>query len=198
MGANDKLLTFDEATHRYTLCGMAVPSVTQILSPLVDLAGIRADVLEAKRDLGSRVHLACQLNDEDDLDEASVEADVAPYLAAWRRFLLESGAKVLANEQQVGEPLLMYAGTLDNVLELNGAKWVVDKKTSFATPMSAGPQTAAYQRALGDTSITRRAAIRLRPDGTYRFDPLNGADDWSTFVACLTLHRFKEAHRNDH
>lgn len=198
MGVNDKLLTFDEATHSYTLCGMRVPSVTQLLAPLIDLAGIRSDVLEAKRDLGSRVHLACQLDDENDLDEASVEADVEPYLAAWRRFLVESGAKVLANEQQVGEPLLMYAGTLDNVLELNGAKWVVDKKTSFATPMSAGPQTAAYQRALGDTSITRRAAIRLRPDGTYRFDPLNGADDWSTFVACLTLHRFKEAHRNDH
>lgn len=192
------LLQFDAATHTYRLCGMVVPSVTRILAPLVDLSGIRPEVLEAKRDLGSRVHYACQLSDEDDLDEDSVEADVEPYLNAWRRFLRESGAKVLANEQQVGEPMLLYAGTLDNVLELNGAKWVVDKKTSFATPISAGPQTAAYLRALGDTSITRRAAIRLRPDGTYRFDPLNGADDWSTFVACLTLHRFKEAHRNDH
>jgi hypothetical protein len=190
MGSRD--LHFDEATHTYRLLGGVVPSVTQVLRPLINFAGIPREVLEAKADLGRRVHLACQFDDEHDLDEASVEHDVAPYLAGWRKFLRESGAAVLANEQQVAEPLLMYAGTLDNVLLINGAKWLVDKKTSFTLPASAGPQTAAYQRALGDNTVTHRGALRLRPDGTYRLDPLAGADDWSVFMACLTLHRFKE------
>lgn len=190
------LLQFDAATHTYRLCGMVVPSVTRILAPLVDLSGIRPEVLEAKRDLGSRVHYACQLSDEDDLDEDSVEADVEPYLAAWRRFLRESGAKVLANEQKVGDPMLMVAGTLDNILLMSGTKWVVDKKTSFATPISAGPQTAAYQRLNGDNSVTHRGVLRLRPDGTYRFDPRNGPDDWSAFMACLSIYRFKEKNRD--
>jgi hypothetical protein len=194
MGARD-ILTFDEATHTYRLLGGVVPGVTQILRPLNNFAGIPPAVLEAKADLGRRVHFACQLDDEDDLDESSVEEDVAPYLAGWRAFLRDTGAVVLANEQRVAEPLFMYAGTLDNVLLLNGKKVLTDKKTSFTLPMAVGPQTAAYQRALGDASVTHRAALRLRADGTYRFDPLTGADDWAVFMACLTLHRFKESHQ---
>jgi hypothetical protein len=189
-----RALTFDEPTHTYRFGGALVPGVTTILRPLSNFDGIPVEVLERKRDLGQRVHYACQLSDEDDLEESSVELDVEPYLVAWRKFLAESGALVLHNEQQVYEPTLRYAGTLDNVLGLNGAKWLVDKKTSIATPISAGPQTAAYLRALNDPSVTRRAAVRLRADGTYRFDPLSGADDWSAFLSCLTLHRFKESH----
>lgn len=187
-------LTFDPVLHEYRIGGARVPGVTQILAPLSDFSGVPRDMLEAKRDLGQRVHLACQLHDEDDLDEETVEPDVQPYLAAWRRFLLESGARVIHNERQVRHMGMLYAGTLDNVLELDGRIWLVDKKTSLHTPAAAGPQTAAYMRALDDPSVTHRAAIRLRPDGTYRFDPLSGADDWSVFVACLTLMRFRERH----
>lgn len=186
------MLTFDEASHTYAFDGVRVPGVTTILKPLSNFEGIPMDVLEAKANLGRRVHFACQLDDEKDLDESSVEFDVAPYLVAWRKFLAESGAIVVHNEQQVYERTLRYAGTLDNVLELQGLRWLVDKKTSIYTPRAAGPQTAAYLRALGDPSVTRRAAVRLRPDGTYRFDPLSGSDDWATFLSCLTLHRFKE------
>lgn len=188
-------LIFDEERHAYWLGGARLPSVTEILAPLSDFSGIAPAVLEAKRDLGHRVHLACQLDDEDDLDEASVEEDVGPYLDAWRRFLVESGAQVLHNEQRVYSRVMQYAGTLDNVLQLNGAKWLVDKKTSLHTPIAAGPQTAAYLYALNDPTVTHRAAIRLRPDGTYRFDPLTGADDFTVFVSCLSIHRFKQQHK---
>lgn len=193
MGARD--LTFDEASHTYRVRGALVPGVTQILRPLSSFEGIPPHVLEAKADLGRRVHFACQLDDENDLDESSVELDVEPYLVGWRKFLRETGAVVLHNEQQVVESTFMYAGTLDNVLLLNGAKWLVDKKTCFALPMAVGPQTAAYLRALGDLTVTHRGALRLRPDGTYRLDPLTRADDWAVFMSCLTLHRFKESHR---
>lgn len=195
MGARDQL-TFDEATHTYRLLGAVVPSVTQILAPLASFAGIPASVLDAKRDLGRRVHLACQLLDEDDLDWDSVEPDVGGYLDAWLSFRKDTGAVILQNEKQVAEPLLQFAGTLDRVLELAGVRYLVDLKTCIATPIAVGPQTAAYMRALGDNSVTHRAALRLRPDGTYRFDPLAGADDWSCFMACLALHRFKESHRD--
>jgi len=194
MSARDELLTFDEASHIYRFLGAVVPGVTQILQPLVDFSRVPRDVLEAKRDLGQRVHTATQFDDEGDLEESSVEDDVAPYLAAWRLFLRESGAVVVANERRVFDPLLQFAGTLDNVLLLDGKQWLVDKKTAISVPMAVGPQTAAYMRALGDTTVTHRAAVRLRPDGTYRFDPLTGADDWSAFLSCLTLHRFKESH----
>lgn len=188
-------LVFDEAAHVYTLKGVRVPGVTSILRPLVNFAGIPEHVLEAKADLGRRVHTATEFDDDGDLDEASIEDDVAPYLEAYRKFRADTGAIVLANEHRVFEPLHRYAGTIDRVLLINREHWVVDLKTSFVTPLSAAPQTAAYMRALNDPGITRRAALRLRPDGTYRLDPLTNPDDWSVFVACLSLYRYLEKHQ---
>lgn len=190
-------LQFDERTHTYRLAGVRLPSVTQILQPLVDLSRIPRDVLEAKRDLGQRVHLACQLDDEHDLLESSVEEDVRPRLEAWRRFLRETGAEVLANEQLVYHPVMLYAGKLDNVLRIGRDEWLIDKKTAIATPISTGPQTAAYSQASQSPGLPplHRGALLLHDDGRYQLDPLTGADDWSCFVACLTLHRFKETHQ---
>lgn len=189
-------LAFDEATHTYRWRGVVVPSVTQVLRPLIDLSGIPPAVLEAKRDLGTRVHAACQFDAEGDLDEATVEDDVAPYLEAWRRFLAESDAVILASERRVFNPLYGYAGTLDLELDIGGDLWIVDIKTSIATPLSAGPQTAAYAAARPAGRTAGRAALRLRPDGTYRFDQRQHADDWSVFLSCLTLHRYLESHRD--
>jgi hypothetical protein len=194
MGARD-ILTFDEQTHTYRLNGGMVPGVTQILRPLCSFEGVPSSVLEAKADLGRRVHLACEFDDEGDLDPSSIEDDVAPYLAAWRKFRLETGAEVLSSERQVFEPVMRYAGTLDRVMVIRGVRWLIDLKTCISTPMAVGPQTAAYHRALGDNSVTHRGALRLRPDGTYRLDHLMDPNDWSAFMACLTLHRFKEANQ---
>lgn len=192
MGARD--LTFDEASHTYRLGGVLLPSVTTILKPLVDFSGIPADVLEAKRRLGSDVHLASQLLDEDDLDEDTVAENVAGYLNAYRRFKADTGAVVLANEQRVVDEKLLFAGTLDRKFLIRGAKWLIDLKTCISCPIAVGPQTAAYQRADGDDSVTHRGALRLRPDGTYRLDQLTDPNDWACFMAALTLHRYKEAH----
>jgi hypothetical protein len=195
MGARE-VLQFDEATHTYTVGGAIVPGVTSILKPLIDFSMVPPDVLARKADLGRRVHFACQLLDEDDLDEDTIEPDVAAYLDAYRLFKHETRALVLLNEQQVFHKLYRYAGTLDRVLSIAGVRWLIDLKTCFTTPMSAGPQTAAYQMAMDGGTTLRRGALRLRPDGTYRLDPLDGADDWSCFMSCLTLLRFKESHRD--
>jgi hypothetical protein len=194
MGTRD--LTFDEAAHVYRAGGVVVPSVTQVLSPLVDFSGIPEHVLEAKRQLGQEVHFACQLDDEDDLDESSVAPHVAPYLASWRAFKRDTGAEVLMNERRVFDPLLLFAGTLDRVVWLNGHHWLIDLKTCISCPIAVGPQTAAYLRALAEPEVTHRGALRLRPDGTYRLDALTDPNDWACFMACLTLKRFKESHHD--
>ncbi len=187
-------ITLDEATHTYRIMGDVVPSVTQILRPIMNMDSIPKHVLEAKADLGRRVHLACQFDDEGDLYEGSIEDDVAPYLAGWRRFRRDTECEIVANEKIVFEPMHRYAGTLDRVLRFDMAFWLIDIKSSFRTPASAGAQTAAYMRALCDTRVSRRAAVRLTDDGKYRLEPLNGTEDWATFLACLTVHRFRERH----
>jgi hypothetical protein len=193
MGTRD-LLVFDEASHTYRHGGLVVPGVTSILKPLVDFSRIPTDVLEAKADLGRRVHTACQFLDEDDLDDSSVQADVAPYLDAYEKFKRDSGVVIELNEQRVFNELHRYAGTLDRVIRYQGLRILMDLKTCITTPNSVGPQTAAYLRALNDPTVTHRAALRLRPDGTYRIEMLSDANDWSTFLACLTVHRHLEKH----
>jgi hypothetical protein len=188
------MLTRDE-NHRYFWNGAPVPGVTGVLEPLDELWHVPPDVLAAKADLGTRVHLACELDDADDLDEASVEDDVAPYLDAWRRFRVEKRVQVLSTEEYVYHPLHRYAGQLDRVLGFDGAKWLGDIKTSVGVYPSVGPQTAAYLAAKGDPTITRRAAIQLKPDGTYRLVELNDPRDWPVFLSCLTIHHFKESKR---
>ena len=192
-------LTFNEAAHVYRHAGQVVPSVTQILAPLANFEGIPADVLERKRRLGQAVHLACQFDDEGDLDEASITDDVRGYLEAYRRFRRETGARVVANERRVYHATLGYAGTLDRVLEIRARHWLTDLKTCIATPLAVGPQTAAYELAGGfDPAFPRihyRAALRLAPDGRYQLDTLTSAHDWPAFLACLTLRNFREAHQ---
>lgn len=190
------MLTFDESTHTYRVGGKVVPSVTQILRPIIDFSGIDPAVLAAKADLGTRVHAACEFWDQDDLDESSVEDDVAPRLQAWQRFVRESDARVLYAERRVYEPMLGYAGTLDAVIEMGGRRVIVDRKTSDDVPASAGPQTAAYLRALGDISVTRRAVVLLGADGRHQYVELTAADDMATFVACLTVWRFRARHND--
>lgn len=187
-------VTLDAATHTYRVAGKVVPGVTRILAPLIDLAGIPKDVLDAKADLGRRVHAACHYLSENDLDPWSIDGDVRPYLDGFELFLRETGAVIVANEQIVHSAQWGYAGQLDLKAEIDLERWLLDIKSCVAVPMSAGPQTAAYQRADADPLVKRRGALRLTPEGRYRLEPLNDPNDWSAFLACLTLHRFKEAH----
>ena len=68
---------FDPAAHRYTLGGIVLPSVTQILRGLDDFSNVPARVLEKARDRGNRVHAACNLDVLGTLDENTVDGNGA-------------------------------------------------------------------------------------------------------------------------
>lgn len=192
-------LTFDEATHTYRLGGQVVPSVTQLLKPIApDFAGIPPAVLEAKRQLGQEVHFACQLDDEDDLDEDTVPEAVEPYLQAWRKFKADTGAEVLVNERKLAHPTLRYAGTLDRLVRVRaGGVYLIDLKTSVSMSSHFGVQLAGYQLLLEtDDDFAgvklERKGLQLRDDGTYRLIPYVNPNDAACFRALLSIHNWKE------
>lgn len=196
------MVTLDQETHTYrTADGVVVPGVTSILKPLVTLSGIPRDVLERKRDLGQRVHAACHYFSEGDLDESSVEPDVAPYLDAFRRFVAESGIRIVANELIVHDPVANYAGQLDLIGDIGRMRWLIDLKSCAQLPFAVGPQTAAYARAHSvgrqRPPIDCRGALRLQPDRRFRLVPLRDPDDWAVFTACQTLYRYHSKHGKD-
>src|SRR5690348_16409857 len=86
----DELL-FEPDNHVYTVNGIVVPSVTQILEPLVDFSKIPAAVLEYAKLRGEAVHLACELYDQNDLDIDNLDTVIVPYLEAWIKFKADTG-----------------------------------------------------------------------------------------------------------
>ncbi len=176
------LIELDEATHTYRVDGVVWPSVTQVLGLLDRFEGVPPAVLEAAREFGSHVHMACDLDNRGVLDEATLDPALRPYLDGWRKFRRESGITILASEHRIVDERLGYVGTCDVVGELNGQRAVIDIK-SGAVPRTVGAQTAAYAHALG---VRRRYCVQLLPND-YRATALKDPADWSVFVSCLNI-----------
>lgn len=189
------MIEFDEARHEYRVGGKLVPSVTQILGILRDFGGVPADDLERAREFGVHVHQAIDLDGKGELDEASLDPALVPYLAGWRAFLSDSGAGLLGSEVRVYHPGLKYAGTLDALVCIRDKVAVVDVKTGVL-PRTVGPQLAAYETAYSaseenEHAIRRRLCVQLTGKG-YRVHECKDPADWSIFQSCLNVFRFKE------
>ena len=184
---------FDPAAHRYTLDGRELPSVTTILRGLDDFSNVPARVLERARDRGNRVHSACNLDVLGTLDEATVDDEVAPYLAQFRKFLRESRFAPTLSECRVYDDVLWYAGTLDLFGDLPGCIDVQIDIKSGAIPRSVGPQTAAYANGLYVRSgLMTRKRFALKLEGSkYSLILLDSLADMDIFKH--QLRKFKEA-----
>jgi hypothetical protein len=184
---------FDAAEHRYTVGGVRLPSVTEVLDPLLELDGIPRAVLKAAAEFGTHVHIACDLFDKGVLDEPALDPHLAPYLAAWKIFLRETGAVVDASEVRVVHGKLRYAGTFDKALHWKKRGRVttalLDIK-SGQVPRTVGPQVAAYAEA-HPFKFDARYCLQLRGDATYRLTKLSDPTDWSIFLSALNLHNWR-------
>jgi hypothetical protein len=154
-----EMLTFDAATHRYTLDGVPLPSVTGILewAHLIDFSRIPQDIRSAALTRGTAVHQACHYYNEGDLDVAGFEQDFPtywPYLSAWITFRRDSGF--------VLEESLEHLGTLTHIKRYavrlkKDATYRVEPYTDprdfskFATLVSAFHIAQAYKGAWIET-----------------------------------------------
>lgn len=189
-------LDFDRDAHIYRLNGRIVPSVTGVLRRYEDWSMVPPNVLEAARIFGSHVHQACDLFNRDALDWASLDPEIVPYVEAWKKFLDESGAVVIASEQPVAHEQLGYAGTPDVVLAWDNFVVIPDIKATAIVPRTVGVQTAGYAKAYQSMHGGRepgRRCIHLQA-GQYRVHARKSPVDWSLFVSALNWHKFLEQH----
>lgn len=191
------ILEFNEELHQYKLDGRIIPSVTTILSPLVDFSKIPVATLERKRMLGTALHKCIELHYLDDLDTSTIHEDVAPYFNAFLKFLSESGFKVEKSEMRVFSKTYGYAGTLDLIGTLNKERVLIDTKSVAMLGQSVGPQLAGYKQAYEELNpklkIAKRFALQLKPDGTYRLPEYNDRRDFEVFKSCLSIYNWKNS-----
>jgi hypothetical protein len=201
------MLTFDPDSHSFTLDGLLVPSVTQVLAPLSDSGASYYMYMESARRRGVAVHEATErydrlrgaLRSAWKPNDASMAATVAPYLAAWQKFLADTDFEVHAIEEMVSSKRHRYAGILDRLGVLNGQRVVIDIKTNVVIKPVMGLQLAAYQAAANEgrpkaEQYPQRFICQLRKDGNYRLEEFRDRADMTVFLALLTIWNWKALH----
>ncbi len=138
---------------------------------------------------GRYVHEACALLDSGELDEATLDPVLRPYLGAYQKFLAECRVEWEAIEQPVEDALYGYRGTPDRVGMINGKRTVLDIKSGAMQPWTA-LQTAAYSACLGNRLV--RFGLELRADGTYRLTEFTDRRDVAVWQGALLVAQWKQ------
>lgn len=191
------MFRFDEERHLYTLDGVALDSVTQILDTLGFID--KTFYTTWGRDRGSYVHQAAHLYDRGELDEEALDPQLVPFLEAWKKFLKDSCFRVLDSEIPTYHPLLLYAGTPDKVgfFDVAPAKdilSVIDIKTGRPEPWAA-IQTAAYAELVKNNFKiikVNRYVVELRDDATYKLTEYKDRQDAAIWLAAVAVHNWKK------
>jgi len=159
-------------------------------------------------DIGSTVHEACEEyvknNKLPNFQKGTMEQKCFDNFYSWWN---SSPKKLISSEQRLYNLQYWYAGTCDLIYEEDGKIWVGDIKTSSARydrksnshqlwDRSYHAQTAAYQYAFQEMtgkSVYGRKIIRVGKDGTFStHDSFAFEQDFSVFLAALTIHRFNK------
>lgn len=191
-------LDFEASSHTYRLDGKVVPSVTQALTLLEDFEHVPMHLLEAARLFGGHVHEACHLWNTGEIDWATLDVVLVPYVEQWAKFVESNDITIIASELAVAHPLYKYAGRMDVLAEWDRRRCLIDIK-SGAVPKTVGPQTAAYaeayERAKPCIRIARRYCVQLtgEADKPAKAHRLTNPADFPIFQSALNCWRFKNA-----
>jgi hypothetical protein len=173
--------------HIYTVDGKVYPGVTTILG---DVYG-RFPYPEGSAERGHHVHLATQLYDEDDLDEATLDPLVAGYLEGWKRFREEMDFQVKQIELKVHNSVYGYCGTLDRIGTMQGRLYLIDIK-SGAKAFWHRIQTAAYALCLPPDTVFKRASVYLSAEGKYKIDYYINKQDYHDWLSTYRVYQIKK------
>ncbi len=189
---------FDPATHAYyDETGKWVPSVTQILAlcGMSDYSMVPHEVLQRKRELGSRVHFHCAVIDKFGVDRmGEVLEEDRPYVDAYLRFMGEH--EFIPQASKVEQPMVVqvygmkFGVTPDVYGSLGGSPSVIERKCADAPKSAWKIQTAFQEMALRTAFYESigRFALLLKSDGSYYLNKhSNQVQDHSRAAACLTV-----------
>lgn len=164
-------------------------------------------------DIGSRIH---QLTEEVQRGGTpEMTAEEALYVEADIRAHADLGIRPISLEKIVVNLTEGFAGTFDEIGELDGENWMLDRKTWRKRPIpgrdmfaEVGMQTAGYTHGEfvgvpGDPKryrlpkIHRHGVLHLRPDlyeRGYALYPLDVTDaDYAGFLGLLAAHKWKQS-----
>lgn len=183
-------IQFNEERHEYSVDGVIVPSVSEIIKPLtVDTAEKAKPWLrDIAADRGTRIHQATMLMDYG--EDVEIDADIEGYIKAYQRFLDDYNPKWEGIESIVYHDYFQYAGTIDRYGYIDGEKVLVDIKTGAYNKYTMSAQLGAYICALAKMNgfrASRAFDLMLSRDGTYQMKPIDHNAS-ALFIDCLSIY----------
>jgi len=191
-------VTFEPVEHKYfDENGKDFPSVTTLLKHF----GMSPDFAkwgnDASRNFGSAVHRALELFDNDVLDQFNYDAEIEPYLNAYKRFLDEFKPVWEFVEIPMLSKVWGFAGCADRVGVIKGKNVVLDFKTG-SPDASHELQTAGYQVLVEENSalkIKERYSLYLKADDFRLSPPHVNRSDRSIMIGLSQAYQFKTKHK---
>jgi hypothetical protein len=184
-------LHFDPDTHRYSLDGRVIPSVTQRIGRAGLLGSAPTWHTPEAADRGTAVHLACH---HSDIGAAwDICADWDGYLRSYQAWSRALSPTWTAIEQPYYNAALDLAGTPDRIGTMAGRDVVLDIKSGPPAPWH-GIQLAAYDLLVPLPHRRRRIGLYVRADGEMaRMIDYRAPSD---YVNALALCTHKETHHD--
>jgi len=199
-----KRLCFDEEKHEYSVDGIKLPSVTEIVSPFTfSKYRVDAAVVNQAAYRGKIIHEVCAGYDMGAIDnEQELAPDIAMYLKAWKDFCHDYRAEWLLIEQPMS--CVRFAGTVDRVGIIDGNPVVVDIKTTSsmdrASKIALCCQLAGYTILVNDNtdydiSLWNCMGVQLTKDGKYNVIYLSRTEGTYDFSSFDLFYKLLEIHK---
>lgn len=188
---------FDPITHIGKVDGVVWPSSTQLLKEfgLVDYSTVPERVLENKRVLGDRVHLATLLLDSGELDEEHFNSsfpECIPYLEGYRKFRIIEHFEPVFKEQRFFSAKYKFHGAPDEVArDKNGRLVIIEYKNTWKIYKAICPQMESYRLLVEEAMKEKVCALhslKLKPNGDYDLQEHKEPGAKMDFLHALSLH----------
>ena len=151
------MVEYNDSIHEYTLGGIHIPSVSELLKPVT--GEFECAPMYAER--GTAVHNLTELWDTGLYFPELADDELTTYMMAYEDFHDQHEVEVIQLEQIVFNRELMYAGRLDRIWLIDGAEHLTDIKTGGKYKQHIF-QLCAYQMA-SEALPTHLSNLYLNP-----------------------------------
>lgn len=176
--------------HRYTVDGFAAPSISEIVRSLNSYHPNATDALS----FGKVVHAAIHFDLLNDLEESSISNEVLGCVKAARKFVSTLKLKPILLEHPIGSLDPLCAGRIDAVFAKENDIWLPDWKTGQRYD-EYQIRMAGYElcfRATFGVKTTKRLAVYLSTDGSYKFEFYPDPFHMTVFKSCHAIWSWKK------
>ena len=170
---------FDETTHTYYLDGVKIPSVSEIISPLVDYSEVNPITLANACNYGKAVHKTIELWLNGTLDEENLSEGLKQPLGEFKKTQNIFSLELFAGEIKLFDEKLRFAGTLD----LLWKNQIVDIKTRKYNSIIDDLQLTGYEILTG--CKCEKYILELLPNKPYNLIKIDNKQAKSMFLFML-------------